>query len=808
MPVSFGGVAILPPPGQAFTDFGFWHGSEIRQTELPGFFPPANVDHLPIPDQPHTRAPRIGVLHWPTGASRWATFHAVATGEQKAAIEALGSTPAARELVLFDGVRTIRVDMWMLPPYPIAQKGAGELYLLTFVDERYYWWQEGTQSAPTSAPASWSALLTSLFSSVGVTPTLPTISSNYGTPSPIRWTVGYKPLPLLIDAAAHSCGLRVLRYLDGTVECQNQADAATADDTRWTSIQYDVLMGGRLSVDAVARYVPASVGVVFWGYEPDLQTKTLTGLSLTEYGSAAGVSGRAGLIVADLPAVSGSTPKSNYATQAATDYYLWALSRTDATLRGLFDLDVTGLDAALELVHEPHQLVTRILRAPLADRNLYGDTPPEIRFPVELTGPYNASTGYPWKRLTLDTATQSYISAVPAKTGTGLFEVGGNATLDAPTRALAYSNPDGDGWEFQAPTEGVNPGGCDATGWGWVSGLLETECLFLTVLSGMGLCDDINTAQQLYLRWDVADQKWVTKEWDPIGLDWVDADFVTAFDSSPIFFWIDAGRPRLQISGITYDLVLVCGGAGVLVFAGGTDAVCNGTAPILPGGACADNTFLLQIECTCCPIDGWDGPGWYCIDDGDGCPGVAAELTDDDKCDSGLTICSGPYATQEDAEADCPPPPFPITLSCNAGTMDISSQISVTAQNNPITGVTGSGTATLFYDAGLGDATTWIWEGSGSFSNGNETGGACGPVTIKFQYRVRCIDDSPDYFAADWRCSCDDGTTWRDWIEGPSSPFLPFTLEDPGFSITSCGNPILPCPDDCSAIYWTFAEVV
>ena len=118
------------------------------------------------------------------------------------------------------------------------------------MDDRYYWWEAGNQAAP-SAPASWSGLLTSLFTAIGVTPTLDSISSNYSTPTVARWNVGYQPIPLLIDAACKTVGLRCWRSLAGAVSCSLYTTAAASDSSQWTTYSPDYLAGGRASVSEV-----------------------------------------------------------------------------------------------------------------------------------------------------------------------------------------------------------------------------------------------------------------------------------------------------------------------------------------------------------------------------------------------------------------------------------------------------------------------------------------------------------------------------------------------------------------------------
>lgn len=67
----------------------------------------------------------------------------------------------------------------------------------------------------------------------------------------------------------------------------------------------------------------------------------------------------------------------------------------------------------------------------------------------------------------------------------------------------------------------------------------------------------------------------------------------------------------------------------------------------------------------CCDIAGWAGPGWYCVEDGGGDCNTVVELTEDDRCDTGIAICSGPYDSEADAEAECTGDP-PPDLTCQS----------------------------------------------------------------------------------------------------------------------------------------------
>lgn len=193
---------------------------------------------------------------------------------------------------------------------------------------------------------------------------------------------------------------------------------------------------------------------------------------------------------------------------------------------------------------------------------------------------------------------------------------------------------------------------CDGTDGAWIAGLLETQCLYVSVEASYGYCTSVDDTLESYMFWDAVDGAWRTKFWNCITEAWETESWVLPAVTSPLRFFIEEGRPRLQIASIIYDLMFVCGGEGCLLFSGGTDEVCEGTPSDPP--PCKDH-FLVKVCCTCCPIDGWDGPGWYCITDTDCETGdiTVEELFDIDACDDSIVICSCRYDNYEDAYADC-----------------------------------------------------------------------------------------------------------------------------------------------------------
>lgn len=385
MPYKYAGVPITPVDSDSPLVTRFWAGHRFDIFTHPSFSQ-SNIDHLPIPEAPPREAPRLGVWHWPNDASRFAYCHLICSITELTAIRAaIGSAPTvpdAKPLVFTDGVREVEGDMYFLSAHPIGQRGHdGDYYLLTLVDERWYWWQGALYSA--NQP-SWLSLLNVSFVQFGISATIDSIPAAYLTPCLGRWLVDWAPVPLIIDAVCRTVGLRVIRQLDGSVSCVSYATAAASDDSEWTTYQYDAIAGGRLVVADIAKTVPETVAVGFSGTVGSSTLVTLASLALTQYGTAVGVDGFLGTVIADLDSAASAPQRTAYATQAATDYYLWALSLTDCTLRGFFDRPMTGLEDAQEWAHTPAGPMTRVFRMPLGERAVWGNTRKDVNT-TELT---------------------------------------------------------------------------------------------------------------------------------------------------------------------------------------------------------------------------------------------------------------------------------------------------------------------------------------------------------------------------------------------------------------------------------------
>lgn len=375
MPMTYAGFPLTLMTEFLFPRFQrWWEENAPDLWSYPGYAL-EGMHHLPVPDRPKTPTKaRLNTLYWPTGASRWGIFHGLVDNATLTAIQALtggvtGTPPTPQVLFLqgATGETPVNASMYLLNVRPIFVNGFQNLLWITLVDKRYYYWLKRPTYTFVDGD-SWEDLILALSSAAGSpTPTISTIPAAYGTPTFERWNLIGKPLPILMDAAARQVGLRYIISLDGT----------TADFVNYTTaqanavLQYElcqvtapsprIVLGGRNgpitpplapgSVQSLIGNVPANVTVQFWG-----DTKadyvavnvSLASLALSEYSGLSGVSGAYGVWMADQKEDVVSPTQSAYATQAATDYYLWLLSLNDFTVTSIFPFESGGLEDRIE----------------------------------------------------------------------------------------------------------------------------------------------------------------------------------------------------------------------------------------------------------------------------------------------------------------------------------------------------------------------------------------------------------------------------------------------------------------------------
>ena len=172
---------------------------------------------------------RVGDYYYPTDARRWSVFRGLATSSQAKAMLAATGGGTARPFVMkavplspgtITAARyTVSTSLYMLPPRPLAEIGGNfdGLYLITLVDERYYWQSHPITLHPNQN-STWASLFTIVATSLGIVltfdPGIETAASSPEPDSPL-WC-NAEPIALLFDALALNVGCCVVRSLDGS----------------------------------------------------------------------------------------------------------------------------------------------------------------------------------------------------------------------------------------------------------------------------------------------------------------------------------------------------------------------------------------------------------------------------------------------------------------------------------------------------------------------------------------------------------------------------------------------------------------
>jgi hypothetical protein len=257
--MSFAGI---PLPDAVDSIVGPWIEANIEPAkvfETAQFFWPKSITGAPLFDStPWPQRPIvINSFYWPRDASRFARVH-FAINEPKLnqirqAVEPSG-TPSRATFIFDDGNNKVMTDLWLLPALPLqtcfpqaiaGQQAAGNLYLLTMVDDRYWWWDSVLQYGVDGLTTKWTDIYDAVSGAIGASITADPIPSAYGIP-PVDYSIVDRPVPLYLDAVAFSVGQRIVRDYDGTVKAQNWSTASTSSMAQ--AMLYRKYAGGKLAL--------------------------------------------------------------------------------------------------------------------------------------------------------------------------------------------------------------------------------------------------------------------------------------------------------------------------------------------------------------------------------------------------------------------------------------------------------------------------------------------------------------------------------------------------------------------------------
>lgn len=395
--LSFAGVPLVLPPEDLQREIErdldpaemvvwlsrTWPGRDVADLGWRGAFP-----DLPF---------QFNVYRHPVGASRWSYIHTltdeVGLASIRTALKATPGTPKGK-LEINDGKRKLETNLFMLPARPIYRvaRGVAGLYLLTLVDERYFWWLkrwDGTN------PLTWDEWYTTLATTLGITLETDTVDADYFDPHPAL-NVKDRPLPILMDAVAYSVGQRVVRLLDGTYYAMNalasynrhtenqRKEADTANPLRNLRLSGFEVDLDRLAENDLDKLVPANVSVLFprnidgtdQGKEVEYQVQvSLESLQLPEFSQVTPITGTLKTFHSTCPGYVNETTETPrnledltfLAERIATDYYYWLLGRADARYEGVNLWTPDGHAELIEWEHASDRISTRVHRGPYQD---------------------------------------------------------------------------------------------------------------------------------------------------------------------------------------------------------------------------------------------------------------------------------------------------------------------------------------------------------------------------------------------------------------------------------------------------------
>lgn len=225
-----------------------WVEQNINPTQyipwLRRAFPGYGYVELTWPTGFHLERPfKINRFYWPVGASRWAFGHFLADAfyTDKIRQAAYGSDGTKNNVIplVMDSPgapssEQLNTNLYLLPPTPLSAVPLGQngsinnLYLLTVVDQRYYWWYISTPALSFGDTTSWTTAFNTVKTALGISDmTIDTINPAYLNASP-QLNLSYEVIPPWFDALAFNVGQRVVVGFDGSVSTQNYSTALSS----------------------------------------------------------------------------------------------------------------------------------------------------------------------------------------------------------------------------------------------------------------------------------------------------------------------------------------------------------------------------------------------------------------------------------------------------------------------------------------------------------------------------------------------------------------------------------------------------
>ncbi len=169
--------------------------------------------------------------------------------------------------------------LYMLPPRPLAEHGAGfdGLYLVTLVDERYYW-QYIPISLQVRAATTWDELIVQIGNTLGVLIYYDPIEPVYGQPeADSQLWANQESASTMLDAIAANLGRVVVRNLNGSYTLQSAATSQViAQVNRNPLVAVTLTPGGSIPEFDANKVVRMAGGNIFQSGASRLNVGDLT----------------------------------------------------------------------------------------------------------------------------------------------------------------------------------------------------------------------------------------------------------------------------------------------------------------------------------------------------------------------------------------------------------------------------------------------------------------------------------------------------------------------------------------------------
>jgi hypothetical protein len=224
----------------------------------------------------HIARPKLkpGMFYYPTGASRWAEYHGLVTSAQLAGMKAAafpGGIPTRNWFKMAQGGNVIQTPMIFLSARPVASfAGNPGLFLVTLVDERYFF-QYAPMPVPNINPdTTWESLMTDCSGALQISLQLDTISTNYPEPEiDSDLNLQYENAAILLDACAYNTGTTIVRRFDGTYKAMLHANSIAQSQANKADITAWLAGGNAFDATTVNAILPGAVTVAYPAFRTD-----------------------------------------------------------------------------------------------------------------------------------------------------------------------------------------------------------------------------------------------------------------------------------------------------------------------------------------------------------------------------------------------------------------------------------------------------------------------------------------------------------------------------------------------------------